>query len=86
MSRASARSITINPTLRCLRVYPTRETKRDLAKLKTVGIRLTRDQAVHLARVLLAVTQDWNEIEVTGFRLKKGHDGNYPLTVTSSGH
>lgn len=84
MPRKSARSVTINPGVRCLQVYPTRETTRNLSKLKTVGIRLSREQAIHLARVLLAVSQDWDEIEITGFRLKKGRDGLYPLTVTSS--
>lgn len=84
MPRKSARSITIKPTIRCLQVYPTKGTTRHLSKLKTVGIRLAREQAIHLARVLLAVSQEWEDIEITGFRLKKGRDGMYPLTVTSS--
>ena len=37
-----------------------------------------------MARVLLAVSQDWNELEVTAYRLKKRKsDGTYQITVTS---
>lgn len=46
---------------------------------------MTREQAVDLARVLLAVMQDWEEIDITGFRHEKRRsDGTFRLTVTSA--
>lgn len=85
MPRKSATSVTISPKLRCQRVYPIPGTKRTVAELKTVGFKLTRDQAISLARVLLAVSQNWSTIDVTGFRSKKFSDGTFPITVTSVG-
>ncbi|MBZ5647162.1 MAG: hypothetical protein LAN37_08080 [Acidobacteriia bacterium] len=84
MSRKSPRAISINPNLRCARIYPVENTKKNVQDLKTIGIKLTRDQAIDLARALLAVTQDWAEIELTGYRFdKRKTDGTYHLTVTS---
>src|SRR4030042_4133335 len=83
MKRKSSTSVTISPTLKCLKVYPIKGTKRDLDELKTVGITLTKDQAIQLARVLLAVTQDWDLIDLTAYRLKKRADGCHPITITS---
>jgi hypothetical protein len=55
-----------------------------MEELQTVGLRLTREQALHLARVLLAVTQEWVEIDITAYRFKRrSSDGTYPVTVTS---
>lgn len=55
-----------------------------MAELQTVAFRMSRDQAVHLARVLLAVTQDWDQIEITGYRLdRRRSDGTYGITVTT---
>jgi hypothetical protein len=48
-----------------------------------VGFTLTKEQAIHLARVLLAATQEWDTIDVTGFRLQKRSDGTFPITITS---
>ena len=49
-----------------------------------MGIKLSRDQAIHLSRVLLAVSQEWDEIDITAYRLKKRKsDGTYQITVTS---
>jgi hypothetical protein len=85
MARKSPTSIRIKPNLRCHRVYPTEKTSRSIAELKTVGFTLTRDQAVNLSRALLAVTQDWKQIDVTAFRLKRRKsDGSYMITVTST--
>lgn len=51
--------------------------------LETVGFKMTREQAVDLARVLLAAAQEWCEVEITGFRLKKRKSvGTFPITVT----
>ena len=60
------------------------DTKKSISDLKTIGIRLSREQAIHLARVLLAVSQDWDYLEITGRRYeKRKSDGTYPLTITS---
>jgi uncharacterized protein Smg (DUF494 family) len=83
--RKSSRSITIRSNVRALRIYPIEETDKRVSELKTVGLKLSQDQAVHLARVLLAVTQEWDEIDITGYRLKRRRsDGTYQVTVTSS--
>ncbi|HEV3276834.1 MAG TPA: hypothetical protein VG860_08450 [Terriglobia bacterium] len=59
-------------------------TQKSVADLKTIGIKLTKDQAIHLARVLLAVSQDWDEMEITGWRFdRRQSDGTYHVTVTS---
>lgn len=83
--RKSATSVTISPKLRCQRVYPVEGTKKAVAELKTIGFKLNRDQAINLARVLLAVSQDWGDIEVTAFRSKRFTDGTFPVTVTTVG-
>jgi len=86
MPRKSAKSITINPNVRCQRIYPVEGTKKVVEELETIGFKMTREQAVDLARVLLAVTQDWQEIDVTGFRHEKRRsDGTFRLTITSAG-
>lgn len=82
--RQSAGALSIDTNLRCLRVYPTEDTKRIVSDLQTVGIKLSRDQAIHLARVLLAVTQEWEVIDITAYRFeKRQEDATYRLTVTS---
>jgi len=84
VARKSPKSITIDPNVRCLRVYPTEDSDKNVKNLKTVGIKLSKDQAIHLARVLLAVTQEWDEIDITAYRFKKRKtDGTYQITVTS---
>lgn len=84
MSRESATSISIDPNVRSLRVYPVETSNKTIADLKTVGIRLSREQAIHLARVLLAVTQDWDHLEITAYRTNpRQSDGTYQVTVTS---
>lgn len=85
MSRKSVKSIKISPNLRCQRIYPVEGTKRTAAELKTVGFKLSREQAVSLARVILAVTQDWEQIDITGFRFKRRADNTFQITVTSAG-
>jgi hypothetical protein len=83
--RESSRSITVNPNVRALRIYPVKETDKRVSALKTVGLKLSREEAIHLARVLLAVSQEWDEIDITGYRLKRRlSDGTYQVTVTSS--
>ena len=84
MPRRSAASIKISPNLRCLRVYPVQGIHKAVRDLKTIGFKLTREQATEMARVLLAVTQEWSEIDVTVFRTKERSDGTFPITVTST--
>jgi hypothetical protein len=84
MKRQSARAISIDSSVRCDRIYPTEDTKRTVEDLQTVGIKLNREQAIQLARVLLAVTQEWDEVDITAYRFRKRQDdGTYKITVTS---
>ena len=84
MSRKSPYGITIDGNVRCERIYPTEDTKKTISDLKTVGLLFTKDQAIHLARVLLAVSQNWKEIELTAYRKeKRTSDGTYHITVTN---
>jgi hypothetical protein len=85
--RRTASSIKIDSNVRCMRIYPV-EDKGDSAKslsdLKTVGIKLSKEQAIHLSRVLLAAAQEWDEIDVTAWRIyKRKSDGTYNVTVTT---
>jgi hypothetical protein len=86
--RQAASSIKIDPNVRCLRIYPVednRNSTKTIADLKTVGIKLSRDQAIHLARVLLAAAQEWDEIDITAWRVsKRQSDGTYHVTVTTA--
>jgi hypothetical protein len=86
--RVSASSIKIDPNVRCLRIYPIEDnglSPRGTTRRKTIGIKLSREQTVHLARVLLAASQDWDEIDVTAWRVyKRKLDNTYNVTVTSA--
>jgi hypothetical protein len=86
--RKAASSIKIDPNVRCLRIYPVEDGKRaikSIADLKTIGLKLSREQAIHLARVLLAAAQEWDEIDITAWRVyKRQSDGTYNVTVTTS--
>ena len=84
LKRQSTGAVSIDTNVRCLRVYPTEDTKRTISDLQTVGIRPTKEQAIHLARVLLVVTQEWDEVDITAYRFeKRQEDGTYRLTITS---
>lgn len=86
--RTATSSIKIDPNVRCLRIYPVEDNQnstKTITELKTVGLKLSREQAVHLARVLLAASQEWDEIDITGWRIyKRKSDGTYNVTVTSA--
>jgi hypothetical protein len=85
-TRVAPGSIRIDANVRCQRIYPTETTGKSVDELKTVGFRMSRDQAIHLARVLLAVSQEWEDIDVTGYRFdKRKSDNTYHITVTSAG-
>lgn len=84
MPRQSASAISIDTNVRALRVYPVESSTKTLADLKTVGIRLSRDQAIHLARILLYVTQEWESLEITAYRTHpRQSDSTYSVTVTT---
>lgn len=84
MSRQSTKQINIDPNVRVMRVYPIEGSKKQITDLKTVGLKLNRDQAIHLARVLLAAAQEWQEIDITAYRAQpRQSDGTYQVTVTS---
>src|SRR5580658_3243288 len=86
--RRAASSIKIDPIIRCLRIYPVEDhlnSRKAISDLKTVGIKLSREQAIHLARVLLAAAQDWVEMDITAWRVyKRQSDGTYNITVTTA--
>ena len=86
--RKAASSIKIDPNIRCLRIYPVEDHlngKKTISDLKTVGIKLSREQAIHLARVLLAAAQEWDEMDITAWRVyKRQSDGTYNVTVTTA--
>jgi hypothetical protein len=86
--RRAASSIKIDPNVRCLRIYPVednRSSTKTISELKTVGIKLSRDQAIHLARVLLAAAQAWDQIDITAWRVyRRQSDGTYNVTVTTA--
>ena len=84
MPRTTSTSLRVDPNVRCLRIYPVETTSKTVDKLKTIGIKLSQDQAIHLARVLLAMSQEAREIEITGYRFdQRKSDGTYHLTITS---
>ena len=81
--RRAATSIRVNPKVRAMRVYPVEGTAKTIDELQSVGIKLSREQAIHLARVLLAVSQEWDEVEITAYRLE-GHPERFRRCDTRS--
>jgi hypothetical protein len=47
LKRQSASAVSVDTNVRCSRIYPTAETKRNVSDLQTVGVRLTKEQAIH---------------------------------------
>ncbi len=91
IKRRSVKRITVAQNVRCQRIIPVEASQntpcaaRHSARWmgKTISFHLTKEQAIHLARVLLAATQEWDEIDITAFRFQRRTDGTYPVTVTS---
>ena len=84
MPRRTATSVRVDPNVRCLRIYPVEGTQREVTDLQSIGIKLSREQAVHLARVSLAMSQDYDEIDITGYRFEQRElDGTFKVTVTA---
>ena len=84
MPRQTVNSVAVSPNIRALRVYSVEGSRKTIDQLQTVGIKLSKEQAIHLARVLLAVTQEWDSVEITAKRFeRRQNDGTFPVTVTS---
>lgn len=85
MTRKSSKSIILDSNIRCSKVYPKEKSNKTINKLKTIGIKFSKDQAIQFARVLLAVTQEWDNIDITAYRMKKRKtDDTFPITITSN--
>ena len=89
---ATLKKLIIDSNVRCERIIPVADSintpcpaKHSKAwKGSTIALQLTKDQAIQLARVLLAATQEWDHVNITAFRYQKRRsDGTYPVTVTS---
>jgi hypothetical protein len=76
-------SVRVNPNVRCWRVRPVEDTKKNLKDLQTIAIELDREQAIHLATVLLTAAQKWEGVGITAYRFRRRSDGTYPVTVTA---
>lgn len=83
MPRKTATSVRVDPNVRCLRIYPIKGSAKEINNLQPVGLRLSSEQAVHLARVLLAMSQDYAFIDITARRFEqRKSDGTFGITVT----
>jgi hypothetical protein len=59
-------------------------TRRPIDELQTIGIKLSKQEAIHLARVLRVAAQDWDVVEITAKRFeRRQNDETFPVTVTS---
>jgi len=70
--------------VKCKRIYPTLNSAKQISELKTIAVQLTQDQAIDLAKKLLAATQQSKLIDVTGFRLKNLISVTSPPTAGTS--
>jgi len=85
MGRKSPRSLAIDPNVRCLRIYPTEDTTKTVNQLKTVGILLSAEQALHLGTALVVAARHWKKVDITAYRFKRRRsDDTYQITVTST--
>ena len=81
MPKKSIINLGVDLKSRCLKVFPPPEAEpyRDLANFR---FRLNRDQALQLARALLAATQEWEEVEVVVHRFeRRKSDGAFLVSV-----
>lgn len=87
MPKGALDTIKIDLHVRCLQVYPTAATKGAGREMAAVGVKLNKEQAINLARALLAATQEWEEFEIVAHRFEKRKtDGTYLLTVVPHHH
>jgi hypothetical protein len=86
MPKKPLTSLIIDTHVRCLQVFP-KEKETGYKDLKTMGIRLSREEALHLARAILAATQEWEEVELVVHRFdKRKSDNTYLLSVVPEHH
>jgi hypothetical protein len=83
MGRESTKQFGMNPNIRCKKVYPVTGSRKSISELKSVGLKLSREQARHLAQVLLIAADAWEEIDVTAYSTSRQSDGTHEITVTS---
>jgi hypothetical protein len=83
MSRESTKQFGIDPNVRCQKVYPVMGSRKPTSELKTIGLKLTRQQARHLAQVLLTAAEAWEEIDLTAYRAARQADDTHQITITS---
>lgn len=82
MPKGPITHLSIDTHVRCQAVYPDAHASQVPPDLKTVGVKLTREQALHLARVLLAATQEWDTVELVAHRFEpRRSDGTFLLSV-----
>jgi len=85
--RVSAGSVSPRSNIRAEAVYPVPGTKRTLAELKSVGIRLTAVETVRMATAMLVLAQTCDEIDITAWRDgPRASDGTRKVTVTARGN
>ncbi|MBM4287696.1 MAG: hypothetical protein FJ135_06055 [Deltaproteobacteria bacterium] len=86
MPKKPLTSITIDTHIRCRQVFPP-ENQATYKDLTIMGVRLSREEALHLARAILAATQEWQEVELVVHRFdKRKSDNTYLLTVVPEHH
>jgi hypothetical protein len=86
MPKKPLTSLTIDTHIRCLQVFP-KESEAAYTKLETMGVKLSREEALHLARAILAATQEWKEVELVVHRFdKRKVDNTYLLSVVPEHH
>lgn len=82
MGRESVRKLGVDSNIHCSKVYPVIGSHKSISDLKSVGIKLTRTQAVHLAQALLAASNEWDDIDITAYRAPNKSDLLHHVTVT----
>lgn len=86
MPKKPVTSLTIDTHVRCLQIFP-KEKEAAYKELKTMGVKLSRQEALHLARAILAATQEWEEVELVVHRFdKRKSDNTYLLSVVPEHH
>lgn len=86
MPKKATTTLTVDTHIRCRQIYPKGE-EAAYRDLKTVGVRLSREEALHLAAALLAAAQEWQEVELVVHRQERRKtDKTYLLSVVPEHH
>ncbi len=86
MPKKPTTTLSIDTHIRCRQIYP-QETEAAFRDLKTMGVRLSREEAQHLAAALLAAAQEWQEVELVVHRFdRRKSDNTYLLSVVPEHH